>query len=261
MTIINNIDELREVGQLQGDTIINADCMEAMKFIPDKTIDMILCDLPYGTTHNKWDCMIPLEPLWKEYERIIKDNGPILLFAQTPFDKILGASNISLLRYEWIWEKTTPTGFLNARRMPMKCHENILVFYKSLPLYNPQKTYGHPLKESSAKSKLNCIKSENYGNYKLTSYCSTERYPRDVLKFKTDKQKSAFHPTQKPVALLEYLIKTYTNKDMIVLDNTMGSGSTGVACVNTQRKFIGIENDDKYFKISKERIISCNDKL
>ena len=252
MNVINSIEEIQE--EIKGSSIIKGDCLEVMKHIKDKSIDLILCDLPYGTTHNKWDSLIPLDKLWNEYNRIIKDNAPVLLFGQPPFDKVLGVSNLEMLRYEWIWEKTTPTGFLNAKKMPMKCHENILVFYKKLPLYNPQKTYGHPKKESSAKSKRNCIKSDNYGNYKLTSYCSTERYPRDIIKFKTDKQKSALHPTQKPVALLEYLIKTYTDEGMTVLDNAMGSGSTCVAALNTNREFIGIENDEKYFEISKDRI-------
>jgi DNA modification methylase len=231
------------------------DCLELMKNIPDKSIDAIICDLPYGTTKCKWDSVIDLDLLWKQYCRIIKDNGAILLFAQTPFDKILGASNLPMLKYEWIWEKTTATGHLNAKKMPMKAHENVLVFYKKPPLYNAQKTDGHERKVSKAEHKVNCIESDVYNKgQKLTTYDSTERYPRSVLKFKTDKQKEALHSTQKPVSLIEYLIKTYTNEGETVLDNTMGSGTTGIACINTNRKFIGIEKDENYFNISSERI-------
>ena len=163
-------------------------------------------------------------------------------------------SNPKLWRYNLIWQKTTPTGFLNAKKMPLRSHEDILVFYKKLPTYNPQKTKGHKRKVSLAKHKINCKESEDYGKYSLTSYDSTERYPTSILKFKTDKQKAALHPTQKPVALCEYLIKTYTNEGEVVLDNCFGSCSTGVACVNTKRKFIGIELDTDYFKMSVGRL-------
>ena len=234
--------------------LYKGDCLEIMRNIPDKSIDMILCDLPYGTTRNKWDSVLSLDELWEQYERIIKDNGVIALFAQTPFDKVLGCSNLKMLRYEWIWEKTSATGHLNAKKMPMKAHENILVFYKKLPTYNPQKTAGHKRKVSKAEHKINCVKTTNYGEHGLTTYDSTERYPRSVQVFKTDKQKESLHPTQKPVALLEYLIKTYTNEGETVLDNCMGSGSTGIACLKTNRNFIGIEKDDKYFDIAYKRI-------
>lgn len=233
--------------------LILGDCLEKMKDISDKSIDMILCDLPYGITQNKWDFQIDLNQLWIQYNRIIKDNGSICLFSQTPFDKILGYSNLKNLRYEWIWEKTTATGHLNSKKMPLKAHENILIFYKKLPIYNFQKSLGHPPVHSYTKNKFD---GTNYGKTKIgiSGGGSTERYPRSILKFSTDKQKEALHPTQKPVALLEYLIKTYTLKDEIVLDNCMGSGSTGVACINTKRDFIGIEKDEKYFKIAKNRI-------
>lgn len=236
------------------------DCLEIMKNIPDKSIDMILCDLPYGTTQNKWDSIIQLDKLWKEYERIIKDNGVVALFAQTPFDKVLGVSNLKMLKYEWIWEKTTATGHLNAKKMPMKAHENILIFYKRLPKYNPQKTTGHTPVHSYTKHQDD---GSNYGKTKIgiSGGGSTERYPRSVQVFKTDKQKEALHPTQKPVALLEYFIKTYTSENEVVLDNCMGSGSTGVACVNTNRKFIGVELDEKYFEVAKDRIENTYDKL
>ena len=234
-------------------SLFQGDCLEVMKNIPDKSIDMILCDLPYGTTQNKWDSIIPLDKLWKQYKRIIKDNSSIVLFAQTPFDKVLGCSNLSMLRYEWIWEKTTATGHLNAKKMPMKAHENILVFYKKLPIYNPQKTTGHTPVHSYTKYQTD---GSNYGKTQtgISGGGSTERYPRSIQIFKTDKQKLAIHPTQKPVALLEYLIKTYTKEGELVLDFTMGSGSTGVACLNTNRRFVGIELDEKYFKISCERM-------
>ena len=228
------------------------DCLEVMKDIPDKSIDMILCDLPYGTTRNKWDTVIDLDLLWSQYERIIKDNGAIVLFAQTPFDKVLGASNLKMLKYEWIWEKNRGTGHLNAKKMPMKAHENILIFYKKLPTYNPQMREGEAyVRKDCSKNKLN---KGNYGKTKesYTTINKGGRYPLDCLNFKVVER--TVHPTQKPVALLEYLIKTYTNEGEIVLDNTMGSGSTGVACVNTNRKFIGIELDEKYFNIAKQRI-------
>lgn len=235
--------------------LYKGDCLDVMKNIPDKSVDMILCDLPFGTTKNKWDLIIPLDKLWTEYRRIIKDNGAIVLFAQTPFDKVLGVSNLKMLRYEWIWEKTLATGHLNAKKMPMKSHENILVFYKKLPTYNPQKTTGHKPVNSYTKHRG---AGSNYGKTKtgISGGGSTERYPRSVQLFKSDKQKSTLHPTQKPVALLQYLIETYTNKGELVLDNCMGSGSTGIACLNTNRKFIGIEKDAKYFDIACNRIYS-----
>ena len=230
--------------------LIHGDCLEEMKNIPDKSIDMILCDLPYGTTQNKWDSVIPLEPLWEQYKRIIKDNGAIVLFAQTPFDKVLGASNLKMLKYEWIWEKQQGTGFLNAKKMPLKKHENILVFYKKLPIYNPQ-MIGNEIR--TIKRNKNGKTTDNYGKFTYDEQSTyVGRYPTSILSFDRDKNK--LHPTQKPVPLLEYLIKTYTNEGEIILDNTMGSGSTGVACINTNRKFIGIELEEKYFNIAKNRI-------
>lgn len=234
--------------------VLHGDCLELMKDIPDGSINMILCDLPYGTTQNKWDSIINLPKLWESYERIIKDNGAIVLTAQTPFDKVLGASNLKILKYEWIWEKTQATGHLNAKKMPMKAHENILVFYKNPPIYNPQKTSGHERKVSTASHKIGSNKSDNYGDYEWTSYDSTDRYPRSVLIFPTDKQKTALHPTQKPVALFEYLIKTYTNEGDTVLDNCAGSFTTAIACLNTNRNYICIEKEKKYFEIGEKRI-------
>ena len=236
--------------------IYNKDCLVGMKDISDKSIDMILCDLPYGTTKNKWDSIIDLGELWNHYNRIIKDNGAIILTAQTPFDKVLGVSNLKMLKYEWIWEKTSATGHLNAKKMPMKAHENILVFYKKPPTYNPQKTTGHERKVSTAKHKRNSKNSSNYGESSATTYDSTERYPRSVQLFSTDKQKSSLHPTQKPVALFEYLIRTYTNEGDTVLDNCMGSGTTAIACMNTNRNYIGFELDKDYYELANERIIN-----
>lgn len=240
---------------LKFNNIYLGDCLEIMNEININSIDMILCDLPYGTTNCKWDSVIDLSKLWSQYKRIIKTNGAILLFAQTPFDKVLGASNLEMLRYEWIWEKTQATGHLNSKKMPMKAHENILVFYKKLPTYNPIKTVGHERKISTANHKRNSKEGEFYNpNTILTSYDSTERYPRSVLKFKSDKQKLNLHPTQKPVELGEYLIKTYTNEGDVVLDNCCGSGTIGEAAYNCSRNYILIEKEKKYFDISNNRL-------
>jgi site-specific DNA-methyltransferase (adenine-specific) len=190
--------------------------------------------------------------LWPEYWRVTKPSSAIVLTAQTPFDKVLGASQIRFMKYEWIWEKSHPTGHLNAKKCPMKAHENILVFCKGQPLFNPIKTQGHKRKTATKRYDS----TETYGKQVFESlpYDSTERYPRSVLQFPSDKQRSRLHPTQKPVALMEYLIRTYTNPGDTVLDNTMGSGTTGVACANTVREFIGIERDDEYFRIASQRI-------
>lgn len=248
---------------LEINKIYNEDCIgkNGMCLIPDKSIDMILCDLPYGqTTRNKWDTIIPFDKLWEEYERIIKNEGVVVLFANGMFTADLMKSKSKLWRYNLIWEKTTPTGFLNAKKMPLRNHEDICIFYKKLPTYNPQKTTGHIRKVSKAKHKINCINSTDYGEHGLTTYDSTERYPKSILKFATDKQKSALHPTQKPVAILEYLIKTYTNENELVLDNCIGSGTTAVACINTNRNYIGFELDENYFNIASERIENIKSK-
>lgn len=236
--------------------LLQGDCLELMNQIPDRSIDMILCVLPYGMTRCKWDTIIPFKPLWEQYNRIIKDNGAILLFAQAPFDKILGFSNLKMLRYEWIWEKTQATGHLNAKKMPMKAHENILVYYKKLPTYNPQMSKGHSPIHSYTKYISTQNNTKLYGRMgrEISGGGETVRYPRSIITFASDKQRSCLHPTQKPVALLEYLIKTYTNEGETVLDNCMGSGSTGVACVNTNRKFIGMELEKEFFEIAKNRI-------
>lgn len=230
----------------------HGDCLELMRELPAASVDMILCDLPYGTTRNKWDSVIPLDALWAEYKRICR--GAIVLTAQTPFDKVLGASNLAWLRYEWIWEKAQPTGHLNAKKAPMKAHENVLVFYGSQPTYNPQKTSGH-VRKTATRTRA----SSNYGaqSAEPVPYDSTDRYPRSVVQFPTDKQRGAFHPTQKPVALMEYMIRTYTNAGEVVLDNCMGSGTTGVACVNSGRAFIGMEQDQGYFAAAQARILAA----
>ena len=226
------------------------DCLERMREIEDASVDMVLCDLPYETTRNEWDFEVHLPELWAHYKRICR--GAIVLTAQTPFDKTLGASNLRMLRYEWIWEKGNATGHLNARKMPMKAHENALVFYDGLPTYNPQKTSGHPRKTATKRKDV----TTNYGrqDFNEIAYDSTERYPRSVLFFSSDKQRSKLHPTQKPVALMEYFIRTYTNPGDVVLDNCMGSGTTGVACNLSSRQFIGIEQDPGYFAIAQQRL-------
>ena len=226
--------------------IYNEDCLEGMKRIPDKSIDMILCDLPYGTTACKWDTIIPFEPLWEQYERIIKDNGAIVLTASQPFTSVLANSNLRLFKYEWIWEKEQGVNFMMAKKQPMKVHENILIFYKKQPSYNPQMTEGTPYISGKGDSgevtgRVRKKQTKNNGT----------RYPRSVQKIKRE---FGLHPTQKPVALFEYLIKTYTNEGETVLDNCMGSGTTAIACMNTKRNFIGFELDKEYHDIALERI-------
>ena len=243
--------------------LLNGDCLEVMKSIPDKSVDMVLCDLPYGTTACKWDNVIPFEPMWEQYDRITKKNAAILLFSAQPFTTDLICSNRKNFRYEIIWQKTQASGFLNANKMPLRAHENILVFYKNLPTYNPIKTSVNR-KDIGRAKKPNLVRSQQYGIESMmhTIWVETgSRYPTDVIKF-SNWNGSLFgknvshvkHPTAKPVDLLEYLIKSYSNPGDTILDNCMGSGSTGVACVNTNRDFIGIELDDNYFSIAKDRI-------
>lgn len=240
---------------LEHNVLYNGDCLEVMKEIEDKSISLILCDLPYGVTaRNKWDTIIPFDKLWEQYERIIKDNGAIVLTSQQPFTTSLIMSNPKLFRYTLVWHKTTPTGFLNANKMPLRSHEDIVVFYKKLPTYNPQKTKGHKRKVSKAEHKTNSKMSTNYGEYEYTTYDSTERYPTSVLTFSTDKQKSAIHPTQKPLGLWEWIISSYSNKNDLVLDNCSGSCTTAVACDNLERRWICIEKEDNYCVAGKNRI-------
>lgn len=234
-------------------TLWQGDCLELMKNIPDNSIDFIFTDLPYGTTQCPWDSVIDLQMLWKEYKRIIKKNGCIALWAQAPFDKVLACSNIPMFRYEWIIEKTRATGHLNAKKMPMKAHENVLIFYDKLPTYNPQMTEGHtPVHSYTKHTDDGSCYGQTTNN--RSGGGSTQRYPRDVLRFKWDTQKSNLHPTQKPVEACKYFIETYTNPGDTVLDSCMGSGTTGVASKELGRKFIGIEKEEKYLEIAKERI-------
>jgi len=244
------------LNKIETNTIYCGDCLELMGGIKDESVDLILADLPYGTTKCSWDIIIPFKPLWEHYERIIKPNGAILLFAQTPFDKVLGSSKIDLLRYEWIWEKTQATGHLNSKKMPMKAHENILVFYKKLPTYNPQKTQGHKPVNSYYKSIDLQNKTEIYGkvNKELSGGGNTDRFPRDILRYASEKQTCKLHPTQKPVPLLEYLIKTYTHEGETVVDNVAGSFSTAEACENTNRKWICMDKEISNCSIGKVRL-------
>ena len=237
--------------------LFNGDCLEVMKQIPNESIDMICCDLPYGTTQNKDDIIIPFKPLWNEYERIIKENGCIALFAQGLFYVDLVNSNRKLFRYDLVWDKVLTSGFLNAKRMPLRQHEQIAIFYKKLPTYNPQFTEGKPL-HGKGKSYMNKeLKNQNYGQFHATEDLrkgSTEKYPTSILRFPKPHPSVAKHRTEKSIECLEWLIKTYTNEGNIVLDNCMGAGSCGIACKNTNRDFIGIELDENYFNIAKERI-------
>lgn len=224
------------------------DCLEGMKHVPDKSVDMILCDLPYGTTACKWDTIIPFEPLWEQYERIIKDNGAIVLTAAQPFTSALVMSNPKLFKYDWIWRKPKGTGHLNAKKQPMRDKEDILVFYKQQPLYNPQFSEGKPFANKRGRN------TDSYGlhgdvNYENHGY----RYPKQVLEFGVV-ERGTIHPTQKPVELFEYLIKTYTNEGETVLDNCMGSGTTAIACINTNRNYIGFEKGETYHSLATERV-------
>ena len=232
--------------------IYNEDCLEGMKRIDDKSIDMILCDLPYGTTQNKWDSVIPLDELWKEYKRIIKDNGAIVLTSQGIFTANLMLSNEKWFKYKLVWVKSKATNFLNAKKQPLRKHEDICVFYNKQPQYNPQMTEGEPYDKGVRKNQL----TGSYGDFNPVHVKSEGmRYPTDVVYFKTaESEGKVYHPTQKPVALFEYLIKTYTDEGETVLDNCIGSGTTAVACLNTNRNFIGFEKEEKYCKIANERI-------
>ena len=231
----------------------NGDCLELMKDIPGKSIDAIICDLPYGTTACKWDAIIPFDKLWEQYERIIIDDGAIVLTAQQPFTSALVVSNPKMFKYTWVWEKSKATGFLNAKKRPLVAHEDIVVFCKGTPVYYPQMTEGSAYNKGVRKQQTG---NDVYGSFEQVEVKSDGlRYPRSVQYFKTaESEGKTYHKTQKPIALMEYLIKTSTNEGETVLDNTMGSGTTGVACVNTNRGFIGMELDDKYFEIAKERI-------
>jgi DNA modification methylase len=232
--------------------LLHGDCLTRMSELEDESIDMVLCDLPYGTTQCSWDTPIDLDVLWNHYRRVVKPTAAILLFAQTPFDKVLGCSNLPWLRYEWIWEKTSATGFLNANKQPLKAHENILVFYQKFPVYNPQMIHDQTPTHAFTKRTLDW---KCYGKTRVTSGGgNTSRYPRSVQVFAQDKQKLSLHPTQKPLKLCAYLIKTYTQKGDWVLDNCFGSGTTASACIHTGRSFIGMEKSKDYFDVACRRV-------
>ena len=233
---------------------LKGDCLEIMKTISAGSVDAIITDPPYGTTACKWDSVIDFDLMWEQLNRIIKPNGAIVLFGSEPFSSALRMSNIKNYRYDLIWNKIRAAGFLNANRMPLKQHENISVFYKKLPTYNPQKYIDKPYDKTKYNGKD--MKENVLGSYVSKSIKNNgERFPKSILKFSQNwSRQQQIHPTQKPVPLMEYLIKTYTSEGETILDFTMGSGSTGVACVNTKRNFIGIEQDEKYFEIAEERI-------
>ena len=241
--------------------IIHGDCLEVMRQFPDKSIDMILCDLPYGATACKWDTVIPFEPLWEQYERIIKDNGAIVLTASQPFTSALVMSNPKMFRYQWYWIKNRPTGFANAKKQPLRNVEDIVVFYKKIPTYNPQGLIEINRTKRNSKSvggetlRSNIKDSSGKGSLRTSGRSYVQKYTnylRQALYINSESK--TVHPTQKPVALFEYLIKTYTNEGEIVLDNCIGSGTTAIACINTGRNFIGIEIEEKYVKIARERV-------
>ena len=241
--------------------IYNEDCLEGMKRIADGSVDMILCDLPYGVVQCKWDTVIPFEPLWEQYKRVIKPNGAIVLTASQPFTSALVMSNPKMFKYCWVWEKSKATGFLNAKRRPLVAHEDVLIFCKGTPVYNPQFTNGAPYNKGLRKAQT---EDDVYGKFAQTAVKSNSgrRYPRSVQYFKTaESEGQTQHKTQKPVALFEYLIKTYTNAGELVLDNCMGSGTTAIACMNTGRDFIGFELDKGYYDIACKRIEEHKDKV
>lgn len=251
---------------MELNTIYNEDCLEGMKRIPDKSVDMILCDLPYGTTACKWDTIIPFEPLWEQYERVIKDNGAIVLTASQPFTSRLVESNINLFKYEWIWEKSRTAGFLNAKNAPLKKHESVLVFSKGTTANGSKRRMSYfpqGLKEinevkKSVKQNNDTVVGSRPSRNKpyIAKYTG---YPNSILRFNNEPKQ--VHPTQKPIPLFEYLIKTYTNKGETVLDNCMGSGTTAIACLNTDRQYIGFELDKDYYDIAQDRIKNHEQRL
>ena len=235
--------------------LIKGDCLVEMQNIPDKSIDMILCDLPYGTTACKWDTIIPFEPLWAQYKRIIKDNGAIILMCGEPFTSQLVNSNLPMFKYKWIWDKKFAGNFVTANKRPLNTFEEIVVFYNNQPTYNPQKTKrDKPITSGKRCHPRNRTGTDENVTYEAEKKTYDDKHPTTIISIPREIGKGTSHPTEKPIDLMEYLIKTYTNKGDTVLDNTMGSGTTGVACKNLNRNFIGIEMDDKYFEIASKRI-------
>ena len=235
------------------------DCLEIMKDIPDRSVAVVIADLPYGITAAKWDCEIPLDELWSEYKRIAKDTTPFVLFASQPFTSKLITSNIKWFKYCWYWEKEKGTGFLNAKHQPLRCIEEICVFYKKRGKYNPQmvlldKPYKHKLPTFASETVNDVASFDSEKKYKIY----THAHPKNLLKYQRDGSNRGIHSTQKPLALMEYLVETYSDQGDVVLDNTMGFGTTGLACKNLNRDFIGIEIDVEMFKLAEERIIADN---
>jgi len=245
-----------DIARVSHSTLVNADCFDVFPFIEDKSIDAIICDLPYGTTACKWDSILPLDKLWNEYERIIKPNGAIILNSSEPFTSVLICSNLKEFRYKWVWDKVNRyTGYANANKMPLKRHEDIVIFYKKLPTYNKQMIDGKPYKYTRKKNK-----EEHLGQNGLTDRIGGsvdgKRNPFDIISITGDnKKENGLHPTQKPVELMEYLVKTYTNEGDMVLDNCMGSGTTNLACIKLNRKSIGIEKEKQYYNVAVRRAL------
>ena len=252
---------------MELNTVYNEDCLEGMKRIPDKSIDMILCDLPYGTTACKWDTIIPFEPLWEQYERVIKDNGVIVLFGVEPFSSLVRTSNIKNYKYDWYWNKRHGANFAQANKRPLKNIEVASVFYRKQPIYNPQKTKNPKGLEKRSAYAASRQKKVFEGQVAMSaeftapgkSYEPDKLLPKCLIEF--SRVPKPIHPTQKPVALFEYLIKTYTNEGDIVLDNCMGSGTTAIACMNTNRNYIGFELDETYHKLLTDRIEAHQNEL
>jgi hypothetical protein len=236
-----------------GNRFLLGDCFDRMREIADGSVDMVLADLPYGTTQNKWDSVLPLDALWAEYWRVCRPGAAVVLTAAQPFTSALVMSQPRAFRYSWVWEKDNPSGHLNANRAPLRAHEDILVFCQQGAPYNPQKTSGHPRKTAYRTGG-----SDNYGDQKPSGYSSTDRYPRSVQQFAGHLKAGNDHPTQKPVALFEYLIRTYTNPDALVLDNTAGSGTTAIAALNTGRRFICIEREPDYYWPAVARVMDAH---
>ena len=261
----------REIHKIETflNNVIEGDCLEIMKQLPDNSIDMVLCDLPYGTTQNKWDSVIPLDELWKQYRRIVKDEGAIVLTSQGMFTAELMVSNPKMFRYKWVWEKSKSTNFLNAKKQPLRKHEDVCVFYKKQPVYHPQMIKGEPYDKGIRKNQL----SGSYGDFQpVHVHSDGKRYPTDIIYFKTaESEGKVFHPTQKPVELGRYFVRTYTNPGDIVLDNTSGSGSFLVAALLEGRNFIGIEKNENvalfkkgdidYIQVTKQRLQQAWDKM
>ena len=260
--VIHSIEEILN-------NVIEGDCLEIMKQLPDNSIDMVLCDLPYGTTQNKWDSVIPLDEQWKQYRRIVKEHGAIVLTSQGMFTAELMVSNSKMFRYKWVWEKSKSTNFLNAKKQPLRKHEDVCVFYKKQPVYHPQMIEGEPYDKGVRKNQL----SGSYGDFQpVHVHSDGKRYPTDIIYFKTaESEGKVFHPTQKPVELGRYFVRTYTNPGDIVLDNTSGSGSFLVAALLEGRNFIGIEKNENvalfkkedvdYIQVSRQRLLQAWNQL